>query len=385
MSKTKIILRKYFENSYSKEIQSQFASWLNSKNETDLDEGLNEIWNNINITASDSTHEDLRQLKERVGLIRPNVSKFRIKPQLIKIAAYISAACIIAIVSILLISKFNNSNIDRDSIFSQLNSLNVDSVQATAIVVDNVITYTDDDLIEQTIEGNIVINKEKISTNKVLSDMVQVFVPKGKRTQVHFNDGTKAWLNSGSKLIYPKKFEDKKRELFINGEIYLDVAKDSERPFIVNTSNMNIKVLGTEFNIRSYSEEYENSVVLVKGKVEIESTDKKQRETLTPNQAIFYKDKKIEKKEVDVNSYICWRDGELRLDGESLNTIFDRLTKNYNINIVYKGKETTTQYKGKLFLGNSIEEVLDAIALKVKFSYIVEKDTIYITDMPNEP
>ncbi|GAB6010053.1 FecR family protein [Dysgonomonas reticulitermitis] len=380
MSKTKNILKKYFENFYPKEVQSLFVSWLKrKKNNPEIEETLEEIWNDINVSADSLTHSELNAVKEKLGILQPAKPNYRYK--LNRIVVYISAACIsILIISVFLISKSGATYPDRENILAQLSAVNIDSVEATTIVAGNIITTTEDnDSIRQTKEGGIIINeKEEVGFNDINSELVQVIVPKGKRSQVRFNDGTTAWLNSGTKLVYPRKFNDKRRDIYIDGELYLEVAKDIDRPFVVNTKNMNIKVLGTQFNIRSYAEEPEQSVVLVEGKVEVESIDKKSKETLKPNQAIFYRGKTIVKKEVDINSYICWKNGELRLDGESLRTIFDRLSKHYNISIVYKGTNENKQYKGKLLLGNSIEDVLNAIAIKVEFTFKEKGDTIYI-------
>lgn len=382
MSDTKKILKKYFGSFYSKEVQSHFISWLKrKKNDPEVEETLEEMWNDINIVANSSTQNELNTIKERLGILPSGKLKSG-KYKLGKAVIYISAACITILitVSIFQLLKPETVHNDRENIFAQLNETNIDSVKTTTIMAGNITTIVEDnDSIQQTKEGGIIINEaEEVSFNNIDSKLIKIVVPKGKRSQVRFNDGTVAWLNSGTKLLYPKKFSDTRREIYIDGELYLEVAKEMERPFIVNTQSMNVKVLGTRFNIRSYAEELEQSVVLVDGKVEVESAGKESKEILKPNQAIFYKGKIIEKREVDINSYICWMNGELRLDGESLKTIFDRLSNHYNIKIVYHGKDQNRQYKGKLFLSSSIEDVLNAIAIKVEFTYNRKNDTIYI-------
>ncbi|MDR3059860.1 MAG: FecR family protein [Prevotella sp.] len=385
MSKTKSILKKYFENFYSEEVQLHFISWLKRKGDNpEIEETLEEIWNDINVPANNLTHNELNALKEKLGILQ-STKKLNYRYKLNRIAVYISAACIVLAVLIFSISRLETTSINRKNIFAQLNATNIDSIKATTIVAGNVVAITEDnDSIKQTKEGGIIINeKEEAGFNNINSELVQVVVPKGKRSQVRFSDGTIAWLNSGTKLIYPKKFDDKRREIYIDGELYLEVAKDAERSFIVNTQNMSVKVLGTRFNIRSYVEESEQSVVLVEGTVEVESANKKSKEMLSPNQAIFYRGKTIEKKEVDVNNYICWKDGELRLHGESLRTIFDRLSKHYNVKIVYTEKDENRRYKGKLFLDSSIEDVLNVIAIKAEFTFIFSKEsnTIYVNKL----
>ena len=80
-------------------------------------------------------------------------------------------------------------------------------------------------------------------------------VPVGRRSSITFADGTRLWVNSGSKVVYPVKFAKEKREIFVEGEIYLHVSRDEQKPFIVKTHQMDIKVLGTQFNVTAYENE----------------------------------------------------------------------------------------------------------------------------------
>lgn len=74
-------------------------------------------------------------------------------------------------------------------------------------------------------------------------------IPRGKRSVLTFSDGSKVWVNAGTRVIYPTEFEKDKREIYVDGEIYIEVARDEERPFYVRTKDMNVRVLGTKFNV----------------------------------------------------------------------------------------------------------------------------------------
>lgn len=126
--------------------------------------------------------------------------------------------------------------------------------------------------LEYTKEGNINVNSEEKSIKKEeekndgIQSFNQLIVPIGKRTSITFTDGSKIWVNSGSKVIYPAQFTTDSREIFIEGEIYLDIVHDEKRPFIVKTRKMEIRDLGTQFCVSAYNNDANSHVVLVKRK-----------------------------------------------------------------------------------------------------------------------
>lgn len=113
---------------------------------------------------------------------------------------------------------------------------------------------------------------------------VNIEVPKGQRVHVLLPDGTKVWLNANSKLTYPAGFSKKNRKVFLEGEGFFDVTSDEKHPFWVNTSLMDVKVLGTKFNIKSYKEEEVALITLMEGKIELTTADKRNTLTMRPNE-----------------------------------------------------------------------------------------------------
>lgn len=245
---------------------------------------------------------------------------------------------------------------------------------------------------ESTIEydenGMLVLDEERIVGNTNSKNgkadkeiaMNQIIVPRGKRANISFSDGTKLWLNSGSHAIYPVAFSDSKREIYLEGEAYLEVAKDKNKPFFVKTKSMSVRVLGTSFNVKAYAEDDESSVVLVEGAVEIKGNKRKTR--LDPNQKFEYNkqtDKSEVTKDVNVLEYIGWKDGWLLCNSESLKSVFKKLEMYYDVDIEVKDP-SVENYKtsGKLELKDSIKNVLEVISITVPIKYIVEKNSIYM-------
>lgn len=190
----------------------------------------------------------------------------------------------------------------------------------------------------------------------------QLIVPLGRRSTITFNDGTKVWVNAGSRVIYPVNFEKSKREIFVEGEIYLDVVSDNKRPFIVKTRQMDVKVLGTSFNISAYEDEPELQVVLISGKVEVKMPGS-EKNVLNPNQMFSYNNltRKSGVSTIDVSDFIAWKDGYYQFYQQRLPVVFNKLTKYYGIPFSLDEELTEITCTGKLDLKDNIDEVLVAL------------------------
>lgn len=148
-------------------------------------------------------------------------------------------------------------------------------------------------------------------------------------------DGTKVMLGAGSRLTYPGEFSESRREVLLSGQAFFDVTPDKEHPFVVKTSNMDITVLGTSFEVFSYEGDKEAETVLLTGKVKVEIPDNKTMESkmyvLTPDEKLTYNaEKGVRLVRVDADAYSAWRQGKrLSFKNETLKMILDRLEKWY--------------------------------------------------------
>lgn len=233
-------------------------------------------------------------------------------------------------------------------------------------------------------EGNIIISGEsqEITNLKQETEAVQwnkLIVPKGRRSSLTLADGSRIWINSGSIVEFPNIFEGGKREIKLEGEIYIEVAKDQEKPFYVNTADISVRVLGTRFNISSYNissyiEDQHSEVVLVEGQVEIVAG--KESILLAPDQLASVKNEKIEVKNVNVYDYISWKDGVLRFVSEPLGKILKRLSRYYDIPLSYDSEIENMKCSGKLVLFDDLTDVLMTITNTnpVRFELKTEKE-----------
>lgn len=241
--------------------------------------------------------------------------------------------------------------------------------QKTFIENDKTITQTD--------KGDITVDNEKqLSSEEIQTEYLTLTVPNGKRTNVVFSDGTKIWVNSGTKLVYPKVFKKNIREIVIDGEAYLEVAKDAKSPFKIYTNGLDIEVLGTAFNICSYSSDRLSSVVLVNGSIKVKA--EKYMGTLKPNQGFFLSEHHAQTKTVNIEPYISWKEGYLLLQNTSLDEIMLRLSRFYGVTIQLEPSLKNEKFRGKLILSTSIEEVLNNISISTGVQYERSNDQILI-------
>jgi transmembrane sensor len=241
------------------------------------------------------------------------------------------------------------------------------------------------------IDNNQVIDMSKKS-NADDSKMNEVVIPYGKKSQLLLEDGTKVWLNAGSRMAFPTKFSGKRREVFLEGEAYFEVAHNKNLPFLVNTGEIAIKVLGTKFNLSAYKTDKLVETILIEGKVAVSKRSvirfMKSETILTPNQKASYnKESQIIsiKNEPDVELSIAWTEGWFKFSQQRLNDVLNKLQRYYNIKFEFDSAFSTADLiTGKLDLKESIGQVMTALADVANIQYRVDGDKIYIEKKMNE-
>lgn len=239
----------------------------------------------------------------------------------------------------------------------------------------------------------------------------EISVPLGSKTVVVLGDGTKIWLNSGSKLQYPSRFQGNTREVILTGEAFFDVKKDTKRPFIVKTSALNIKVLGTTFNVKSYPEEGTIETTLVNGAVTITKSNmpgkKEEAICLRPNQRATYikeegkliladvekkavkkepivevgekrKEQMILSKDVDIIPFTAWKDDKLVFKNEDFESLCTKLERWYNVKIKIDDPELKKYHYTGILQKETINDVIEIIRLTMPFQYEVNHSVIDI-------
>lgn len=249
---------------------------------------------------------------------------------------------------------------------------------------------------------------QKYSLAKQSDVTTEYVVPYGSKSHVILPDGSKIWLNAGTKLTYGGLFGIKERTVVLNGEAFFDV-KPSKFPFIVNTSEIEIKVVGTLFNVKAYSEEKKIETTVTKGKVEVFQKSANKKVQLTQNQqATLYvgknadqvSEKKSNKKshlietkndknepvvlKVDNNItpelFTSWKDNKWMIERESLENLATMLERKYNVNIVFKDDALKNYIFSGVLKDETLSQVLEAIKLTAPISYSLDEKTVVFSE-----
>jgi len=232
-------------------------------------------------------------------------------------------------------------------------------------------------------DGKVLVTDSTESVKELLlasTELNKLVVPYGKRTSLTLSDGTEVWLNSGTQLDFPSEFTGDKREIQLNGEIFINVAHNSKIPFIVHTQGMDIHVQGTSFNVSAYYDDNKKTVVLVNGKVKINMEGSYTAELLA-NEKFEITDDNIIKESVNVSEYISWTKGILEFDETPISEILRKIGRYYNVQF-----ESSPEIKlndktcsGKLFLSNNLDSVMTSVSVLSSTIYQRENNIIHIT------
>lgn len=190
-----------------------------------------------------------------------------------------------------------------------------------------------------------------------------ILVPKGNKSEVVLPDGSKIWLNNNSKLTYPKKFNNSERKVELIGEAYFEIQRNANIPFIVQTSDVSIRVLGTKFNVCAYPNDKFIETTLISGKVTVQPNENPETESiLKPGESLTFD--KISNhttiNQVDTKFYTYWMKGEFVFKDEKFETLARRIERIYNVEITFEDqslKEKT--YTGDFKVDDNIYTILE--------------------------
>lgn len=216
--------------------------------------------------------------------------------------------------------------------------------------------------------------------NEQANNYNELIVPKGGEFTLTLSDGTKVWLNSQSKIRYPVIFNDITREVYLEGEAYFEVAKDPQHPFHVNARNgVNIEVLGTSFNVRSYTDENAIETVLEEGSVRM--SQGKDAVILSPgNKAVYLPNEPIQLTTVNTELYTAWRHGQYIFMEESVENILKQLSRWYDIEVFYSNEAAkSVVFSGDVRKYDDINTLLEAMEIAGGIHFRINGKTLIVS------
>lgn len=209
----------------------------------------------------------------------------------------------------------------------------------------------------------------------------ELSVPRGSDFFLELSDGTKIWMNAETSVRYPARFPRGERKIFVNGEAYLEVARDTAAPFTVVMAHNEVTVLGTAFNVNSYPEQAGDRVTLVSGRVSVYAGTNGERMLLQPGeQAVIPRTEgNIEKRKVDTRLYCSWKDGVLVFKNNTLEDMLALLARQYDVEFYWHDELLKTYpFTGELRRYDTIDSLLYMMELTGKMKFTVHGKEIIV-------
>ena len=324
---THTLISKFFEKNISEELQIKFQKWfIESEAHYEKREAMLHIWDKLSSISDVSTSIALKNTRKRISSYESHKKK-----SLYKRVGWAAATVLLPIlcITVVYLSK----------------------------------------------EETILINE---------SELVEHFTPYKERKRIILPDSSEVWLNAGSLLVHAKAFEGETRTVFLCGEANFTVMKNANKPFIVKTTEVDIEVLGTIFNIESYADREYSITTLEEGKVKVNAKSTNAEPIyLSPNEQLIYNktSKTFEKKAVPAAKESLWKQGYLVFQGSSFADMMKTIERqfgvkvNYNENL-FKGRTFTTRFTPE----ENIDQIFDILKDICGFNYTIKDNTIYITN-----
>jgi transmembrane sensor len=214
----------------------------------------------------------------------------------------------------------------------------------------------------------------KKSTTEFTYNMVET--PAGGQYKVILPDGTKVWLNASSSLRYPVFFDKVSRRVELTGEGYFEVAHDKNHPFMVQSADQTIQVLGTHFNVNAYTEEPLKQTTLLEGRIKIATSSG--YKVLKPGEQASVSNKIIKVNNVDTDLAVAWKNGDFVFENTPLNAIMRQISRWYNVQVVYQGKIDNVKLSGSISRSKNLSELLSILEITKTVHFKVSERRIVV-------
>ena len=300
---------------------------------------------------------EYRKFKEKYFEKKPSNSR-----KLSTVLAY--AAVVVVLISTTFFLYNSQKGLDNELIPQEI-TLRLENGKVINIDdAENVLIKDDEGGIIGKQEDGVLIYTADNSSERIKYNTITV--PYGKRYKMKLSDNTTVHLGAGTSLNYPNRFADEGvRKITVIGEAYLDVAKDTLRPFILQTGNLNIRVLGTKFNVNNYPGDQTSEVVLVEGLVDLYSENDDYQEGVSTRLRPGYKasfdnlSSEIDKEAIDTRLYTSWINGELVFRDEPLESILKKLEKHFAVRFIVENKQLAEErFYATFTMASPIETIM---------------------------
>tara|TARA_R110001583_G_scaffold10179_14_gene47393 strand:+ start:3866 stop:5023 length:1158 start_codon:yes stop_codon:yes gene_type:complete len=381
-TKSKKLFAKYFTDSITADELDYLITWLEKQDDKELLISSAKTAHAIRYNMSQyNTKKSEKFLLDKIRKDKSILSRLKIR-QTFKYAAI--ALIFVSIGYFVHNDIFNDKKnipvaIDNNSIILQLDNGNIKvlSEDGSAKVVNK------DGAVIGSQKGNQLVYDNEVEVEKLVYNTLTV--PYGKRFELKLSEGTHIHLNSGTSLKYPVKFlKGEDRQVFLNGEAFFDIAKDSLHPFIVNMNDVGVRVLGTKFNASSYPENDQINTVLVEGAVRLFNNTSVYNKTnstlLSPGYKASWdkRNNKISIDKADIALYTAWIEGRIMFRHLPFKNIIKKLERQYDVTIMNNNKTLDNEFFTASFDSETIEQVMETFHKNYGIDYSIINNQIII-------
>lgn len=387
------LIHKYLDNRLSSAEYAELWRLLNEQpDEAVLNEELQKLWQSAKtitpLIAADDWDQKIQEAKQKLAATvqtqeQPVISRFQ---RYRWVAAAAILLLIVSSVFLLTNQKEKNTAVAKNTQPQQQNDRLPGGDRAVLILADGssiVLDSAGNGMLAQQgttkiikkEDGQLLYNSSGTATDAVAYNLLQT--PRGGQYKITLPDGSKVWLNAASSLKYPVVFGGKERKVEITGEAYFEIAKDALRPFKVQLNQMEVEVLGTHFNINSYTDEETVRTTLLEGRVKV--TTASENKFLQPGQQAQLKPSGSMKIVNDVNleETVAWKDGNFQFENSDIKSVMRQLARWYDVEVSYQGN-ISKHFIGGISRNVKLSQVLSMLQQTGEVRFIIEGKKIIV-------
>ncbi|ATP57208.1 anti-sigma factor [Pedobacter ginsengisoli] len=233
----------------------------------------------------------------------------------------------------------------------------------------------------KTADGKLIYKSKPLKASETTfldnPELNIISTAKGQQYQVILPDGSKIWLNAASSFTFPATFVSlKQRKVELTGEAYFEVAKDKSHPFIVKTDKQEVEVLGTHFNVNSYSDEEAIKTTLLEGSVKVSNSN--EQKILRPGQESLLAKSSLVIRNADTQEAVAWKNGDFIFNNEDFGSILRQVARWYNVEIIDNGNHENLHLSGTVSRSKNISAVLKALEITGKVKFMIDGNRVIV-------
>jgi transmembrane sensor len=383
----KDLVIKYLKDELTSEENLELQQWIHSseKNRIAFEEATDQ--EELRAALKSEFESEQRVLEKlRAAIAEEQDEEVKVGTPRVRIIRYVAAAAAIVVISVAVFFIALNKKDKEEAVVRgpEIHDVPPPSSNRATITLANGKTIFLDSAANGVLESDGNVQLVKLADGQIAysgsSDEVvynTVSNPRGSKVlEITLGDKTRVWLNNESSIRYPVSFVGNIRKIFLTGEAYFEVSKES-RKFIVEANGTSTEVLGTHFNVNAYTDEEAVTTTLLEGSVRVQDANK--QVILQPGQQSEISDNGLRViNDADVEAAVAWKNGLVIFSGADMKTVLRQIGRYYGVNFEFKGDINVPDLYSKIPRTVGLSEVLKAIEINTKLKFTIEGDRVIV-------